>query len=307
MRRSAQSHAASRALDTLASLVPPGPLPSILQAALSPFTLSAALFSTLACLLETRAHRIVDPAFFAFARLLPLVLCAALALFLPRRLVPAPLEHAQDRIAYILLWLVFVAGEGVSAQAGRGGWPVALGWAAGATGWVLALQAGQEEAARRLQAAVEDEKDARNRPAPPPTLFTHLLFTILLLALPTLVSTELSDIRRSHHHAFLLEPGFWAQEAGMALCGLAGLSAFLHLVHTCAPLPVFALVSTKDLLVLPRMYAALLGNPTDALSLGEPALGGKARAAMLLGLGVWLLVGKAEEREGEERGRRKDG
>ncbi|GAA5824713.1 hypothetical protein JCM3770_003078 [Rhodotorula araucariae] len=303
-----ETDARSRILDSLASLLPSGPLRAIFHPALSPFALSAALFSTLASLLETRAHRIADPSFFAFARLLPLVLCAVLALILPQRLVPAPLENAEDRVAYLLLWLVFVAGAGVSAQAGRGGWPVALGWAAGATGWVLALQAGVAESRRDERVAGEDGKEGeRRRPGPRATLSTHLLLNILLLALPTILSTELSDIRRSRHYAFFLEPGFWVQEAGMALCGLAGLCAFWHLVSTCAPLPVFALVAAKDLLLLPRMYAALLGNPTDALSLGEATLSGRARAVMLLGLGAWLLAGKAEEGEWEGRDRRKAG
>lgn len=70
----------------------------------------------------------------------------------------------------------------------------------------------------------------RFRSAAPQQLLQHLVFSIILLAIPTLFSAELSDIRRSRHHAFFLEPGFWAQETAMALLSLVGLGSFWHLV-----------------------------------------------------------------------------
>ncbi|GJN90656.1 hypothetical protein Rhopal_003668-T1 [Rhodotorula paludigena] len=147
-------------------------------------------------------------------------------------------------------------------------------------------------------------------PARPPSLVIHLALSIILLALPTLSSPELADIRRYRHYSFFTEPGFWAQEAVMALCGLANLAATWHLASTTTPLALFSVVALKDTLVLPRAFALLLGNPLDAISQGEATLGA-GQQAVVLGLlaGVWALgkaSGEATQRE-DARGRRKEG
>ncbi|TNY19716.1 Vitellogenin [Rhodotorula diobovata] len=289
----------SRVLDPLASVLPSGPAAQSLSSTFSPFALLATLSSTLASLCEVRAHRIVDPAFFAFARLLPLLACAVSALALPPTLLPRRLKATGDASIHAALWLVVVAGWGVTARAGRGSWPVALGWAAGTLGWVLSAQAaayvhsvgGGQSAARK--------RAGRTRSAAPQQLLQHLVFSIILLAIPTLFSAELSDIRRSRHHAFFLEPGFWAQETAMALLSLVGLGSFWHLVSTCSPLPVFGLVATKDVVILPRLYATLFGNSLDALTQGEALLSEGEQAVLLVLLAGWLFVRAARE-EGEE-------
>lgn len=80
--------------------------------------------------------------------------------------------------------------------------------------------------------------------------------------------------------------------------------------QTTTPLALFSVVALKDTLVLPRVFALLLGNPLDAISQGEATLGA-GQQAVVLGLlaGVWALgkaSGEATQRE-DARGRRKEG
>lgn len=69
--------------------------------------------------------------------------------------------------------------------------------------------------------------------------------------------------------------------------------------QTCSPLPVFGLVATKDVVILPRLYATLFGNPLDALTQGEALLSEGEQAVLLVLLAGWLFVRAARE-EGEE-------
>lgn len=177
-----------------------------------------------------------------------------------------------------------------------------------------------------------------SRPSSRPSLLTHLLLSLVLLSIPTLLSTELANIRRSRHHTFFLEPGFWARESAVALLSLIGLSAFWHLAsvrlsplssllsraalpaqaltrlvptQTLDPLPTLALVALKDRLVLPRAYHALLGSPLDALERGRALLGERQQVGLLVLIGGWA-VGRAVRAEGADgrgaarRGRRKE-
>lgn len=172
---------------------------------------------------------------------------------------------------------------------------------------------------------------AHSRSACRPSLLGHLALSLLFLTVPSLLSTELTDIRRSRHFTFFLEPGFWARESAVALLSLGGLSAFWHLAsvrpfpllshgprsrgpaltpphpsraQTLDPLPTLALVALKDRLVLPQAYHTLLGNPLDGLSLGTALLSERQQIAALVLLGAWAVVQAVREEGADERGAR---
>ncbi|GAA6047577.1 hypothetical protein NBRC10513_004059 [Rhodotorula toruloides] len=302
------SSSPTRTLASLASLLPPPPIASTLWAHLTPYTLTAALCSTLAALLDIRAHRTLDPSFWSFARLLPILITAFISLVSPSRLLPSSLTSAGKAMPGILVAATLLGGEGVSAEGGRGAWPCAIGWALAVTGWVAAVQTGMEQAEEGeadTRRAADDSSEGTSSTAPP-TIFLHLLLSVLLLAFPTALSGEVASIRRYRHYGFFAEIGFWAQEVVTSLCGLANLAAFWHLISTCDTLTTFLVASIKDYL-LPRIFHSLLDNPLDALSLGEATLSTRQQLFIFALVAALVFMSRmgAEEEKGS-RGRRRE-
>ncbi|GAA5937510.1 hypothetical protein JCM3775_001249 [Rhodotorula graminis] len=301
----------SSALDSLASILPSRPLSSPEpSASCSSRAFLAALSSTLTALAELRAHRTLDPAVFAAVRLAPLVLAPLVALVpLPPPIVPRSLGPARraEAGAALVCGIVLGAGRGVALEGWWDAGVVALAWAVGALGWVLCLSTAGIERAEVAEGFEEDGLTHRRRSSSRPSLLVHLLLSLLFLFIPTLLSPELANIRRSRHHTFFLEPGFWARETAAALVSLAGLSAFWHLASTLDPLPTLALVALKDRLVVPCAFNALLGNPLDGLERGRARLSERQQVAALGLLGAWAVVRALGEREWEDGrgGRRK--
>ncbi|BGP32157.1 hypothetical protein JCM10296v2_003937 [Rhodotorula toruloides] len=295
-------------LASLASLLPPPPIASTLWAHLTPYTITAALCSTLAALLDIRAHRTLDPSFWSFARLLPIPITAFITLVSPSRLLPSSFSSVRSAVPVLVVAATLLGGEGVSTEGGRGAWACAIGWALGVTGWVVAVQAGMEQAAgeeAETRRATDDSNEG-SRSSAPPTIFLHLFLSILLLAFPTALSSELASNRRYRHYGFFTEVGFWLQETVTSLCGLANLAAFWHLITTCDTLTAFLVVGMKDF-SLPRIFHSLLDNPLDSLSLGEATLSIRQQLFIFALIAVLILMSRMGMQEEEDgRGRRRE-
>ncbi|GAA5856722.1 hypothetical protein JCM8547_008808 [Rhodosporidiobolus lusitaniae] len=185
--------------------------------------------------------------------------------------------------------------------AGGREWVEAVGWAWGVVGWVegvrkaagRSVQGGRENGQEAQKKGQEEQQDSESLPLILPILTTHLLLSLALLLLPLLflpnLSPELSLISKSHHWSFFSSPGFWAQEAGMALCEL-----------TLPPPTVFSLSATSYLYIRPLIANWAFGNPLDLLELGgEGVLGRKAQGGWLMSVGGWAVYGGEEvERKG---------
>ncbi|GAA5918077.1 hypothetical protein JCM6882_004981 [Rhodosporidiobolus microsporus] len=263
-----------------------------------PSTLLASLSAVLSSLLELRLSRSASSAFLSFTKLLPLLLASLLSFVLPARSITR-----GGRLKHALLGLVLFAGAGVSAAAHLGEWVLAVGWAGGMVGWVAAVQArvggmearearwrrgrGADEAGEELE-KVDERRGSPPSPSLPSLLLTHLLLTLLLLPLLSLspLSHELAAIRRYRHYGFFTEPGFWAQEGGMAACEVVRLGAFLNLVKSSPSslLPCLSLPAVSSLLLRPLLTHLLFGNPLASDS--EPMHRGGGR-----GLGEWAQLG----------------
>lgn len=111
----------------------PSPSSSLLSS-LTPFTLSSSLCAILASLAELRALKISDPRFWNLAKLLPL-----LVVFL----VNATRGHFV--LQGLLVWLILVAGKGVSWNASREAWLCAGVSSVAVSGWVWSVKAGWKE------------------------------------------------------------------------------------------------------------------------------------------------------------------
>lgn len=152
---------------------------------------------------------------------------------------------------------------------------------------------------------------------PPLNVLAHLAISIVLLAVPLFLSTEIQETAESRHFGFFAEPGFWAQEIVVSLCGLANLAAWWQLVSVsdkwltnesdtlngfpillqCLALPrAFSVVALKDFL-LPYAVHFLLGNPLPPFSANrhlhnhlQTAFSARQQWAALTLYGVWKLV-----------------
>ncbi|BGP08156.1 hypothetical protein JCM10049v2_004002 [Rhodotorula toruloides] len=302
------SSSSARLLASLASLLLAPPIASTLWTHLTSYTITAALCSTLAALLDIRAHRTLNPSFWSFARLLPILITAFVTLVSPARLLPSPLTNARTAVPGLIVAATLAGGAGVSTEGGRGGWPCAVGWAIAVTGWVLAVQTGTEQAEEGEVAArrATDDSIEGSSSTAPPTIFLHLLLSVLLLALPTALSGEIALIQRYRHYGFFTEIGFWLQEVVTSLCGLANLAAFWHLIANCDALTTFLAVGIKDF-VLPRVFNLLLDNPLDSLSLGEATLSTRQQLFIFALVAALLFMSRLGAEEGESgRGRRKE-
>ncbi|GAA5858191.1 hypothetical protein JCM1840_001079 [Sporobolomyces johnsonii] len=255
---------------------------------LSPFTLFAALASTLSSLFEIHARRIADPSFWAFARLLPLFLLAVLPAILPVDVAPPFLAQSQNKAAGLVCWVVLAGGRGIAAVANGEGWFCGVGWAAGVLAWVGAVQTGFIDASSGSKAGVKEGSDA-SAPSSPPSIFAHLLLSSLLLLPPLLLSGELVAAAKYRHFGFFTEPGFWLQEIVMAGCGLVGLAVFWELIKHLDPLSVFLVIALKDF-ITPHLYALMLGNPLDSPSPGQATFSTRQQLVALTVVGVVCAV-----------------
>ncbi|BGP24723.1 vitellogenin [Rhodotorula toruloides] len=153
---------------------------------------------------------------------------------------------------------------------------------------------------------VPDGSSERTTPTAPPTIFLHLLLSVLLLALPTALSGELASIRRYRHYGFFAEMGFWLQESVTSLCDLAKLAAFWHLIATCDTLIAFVVVGIKDFL-LPRIFHLLLNNPLDSLAPGEATLSIRQQLFVFALVAAWVVMSRTGTAEADGgRGRRRE-
>ncbi|GAA5953954.1 hypothetical protein JCM21900_003064 [Sporobolomyces salmonicolor] len=257
---------------------------------LSPFTLFAALAATLSSLFEIHARRIADPSFWAFARLLPLVLLAILPVILPSDVTPPFLARSRNKAAGLVCWAVLVGGRGISAAANGERWFCGVGWATGVLAWVGAVQTGFTDASPGSKSGVQEGSETA-APSPPPSIFAHLLLSSLLLLPPLLLSGELLAAAKYRHFGFFTEPGFWVQESVMAGCGLAGLAVFWDLVKHVDPLSVFLVIALKDF-ITPHLYACVLANPLDSPSPGQAAFSTRQQLVALTVVGGVCAVAR---------------
>lgn len=208
------------------------------HAQLSPLALTATLAAVAAALLEARGTKVANPAFWAAARLLPLVLAAGMG-----ALGVGP--RAGGRGATRWTWAaglagLLVTGPGLEWTGSGEGYVCAAGYAMGALGWVWAVRAAQADTEGDLAGAgagagaCEGEGGASTGPG----LGVHLAAGLGLVAVLLLPSGELSSAAASGHLGFFTEPGFWAQEWGIAVCGLASLAAFWSLITVRPSLPL---------------------------------------------------------------------
>lgn len=212
---------------------------------ITPLSLSCALASVLAALVEMSATKITETTFWSTARLLPLLLIVTLSA--TTYIIPSSTTRdAGQGILAMLLFIVFLAGPSTGVQASSQGWLAGVGYAGAVASWVVCIQVDKRERDR--------ETNKSN------CIIAHLALCSVLLLSPLLLSHEIGAAFQSGHFGFFTEVGFWAQEVVLAWCALVKLVAFWNLVEKLDAATVFIVVAFKDWSI-PFLYHFLFSNP----------------------------------------------
>ncbi|GAA5983382.1 hypothetical protein JCM10908_000261 [Rhodotorula pacifica] len=236
--------------------------------------------------IETFSQARVDPSFWSFVRLLPLL--ATLA-----NNIASPKEPAQLYWWHMLLVSLLLKFWRSSPSTSHRDWLVGAAWVVASTSWVAALR-------RRFASEEKIVHEARTgRDVERALLFLQRLLRDLVslaavFSAAAALSSEWTAIMRYRHHGFFTEIGFWLQELGMALCGTVKLVAFYALVKNYEPIEVFAAVAAKDVLA-PLVPQLVSGNPTDAGWNGDGVLTARNGCAALVALAEIAISGQIWE------------
>ena len=201
---------------------------------ITPLSLSCALASVLAALVEMSATKITETTFWSTARLLPLLLIVTLSA--TTYIIPSSTTRdAGQGILAMLLFIVFLAGPSTGVQASSQGWLAGVGYAGAVASWVVCIQVDKRERDRETKSVHCRVKFSlrliTRRCSKSNCIIAHLALCSVLLLSPLLLSHEIGAAFQSGHFGFFTEVGFWAQEVVLAWCALVKLVAFWNLVE----------------------------------------------------------------------------